>query len=203
MSTTTTTTTNNATLASRAALLLTKQAAYGVAEKAMAQALAAKRVYPAMAEDFSAQLGHDLPLKTRDFVRVVGHLLTTSEKPLKGVVSKRKSEILAVLAELVGALTDTPAVTLPAWALPKERAKKAEEISTDEAASVGALAKANTLAEAEANAEKAEAAQDLKLAQAVALIVARAADLTESQRAMLASVLTSTEAAEAAEVAEA
>ena len=61
----------NVTLAARAAGLMSKASAYGVVEKAMAQALAAKRVYPAMAQDFSEQLGHDLPLKTRDFVRVV------------------------------------------------------------------------------------------------------------------------------------
>ena len=83
MANTTTTTTNNQTLASRAALLLTKQAAYGVAEKAMAQALAANRVYPALAQDFGEQIGLDLPLKTKDFVRVVAHLLAASEKPLK------------------------------------------------------------------------------------------------------------------------
>ena len=93
MATTTTTTNNNApTLASRAAGLLTKATAYGVAEKAMAQAIAAKRVYPAMAADFGEQIGYDLPLKTKDFVRVVGHLLQASEKPLKGVISKKKSE---------------------------------------------------------------------------------------------------------------
>ena len=106
MATTTTTTTNNVTtLASRAAGLLTKSAAYAVAEKAMAQALTAKRVYPALAADFGEQIGHDLPLKTRDFVAVVGHLLAASEKPLKGAVSKKKSEILAVLADIVAALT--------------------------------------------------------------------------------------------------
>ena len=192
---TTTTTTTATTLASRAAVLLSKTAALGVVEKALDQAIAAKRVYPALAEDFGAQLGHDLPLKTKDFVRVVGHLLQATDKPLKGVISKRKSEILAVLAEIVGALTDTQPVALPLWAVPKERAKKAEEISTDEAASVGALEKANTLAAAESNAAKAEIAQDLKLAQAIALIVARAADLTADQRALLASVLTSTEPA--------
>ena len=193
--TTTTTTTNtntNTTLASRAAVLLSKSSALAVVEKAIAQAITAKRVHPAMAEDFGAQLGHDLPLKTRDFVKVVGHLLQASDKPIKGIISKRKSEILAVLADLVGSLTDTTPVALPAWAMPKERAKKAEETSA-EAASVGALDKANTLAEAEANAEKAEAAQDLKLAQAVALIVTRASELTEAQRDTLLSVLASTE----------
>ena len=122
---------------------------------------------------------------------MVGHLLQASEKPLKGVISKRKSEILAILAELVAALTDTPAVSLPAWALPKERTKKAEA-EAEETKAVGALDKANILAEAEAKAEKAEAAQDLKLATAIALIVSRAADLTADQRAMLAAVLTST-----------
>ena len=191
--TTTTTNTNVATLASRAALLLTKQAAYGVAEKAMAQALAAKRVYPPLAADYGEQLGHDLPLKTRDFVRVVGFLLSASEKPIKGVVSKRKSEILAVLAELVGALTDTQPMELPAWALPKPKAQKAE--GETEAASVGALAKANTLAEAEANAAKAEASSDKKLADAIALIVSRAGELSAAQRDMLMAALATTEPA--------
>ena len=189
-------TNNNVTLASRAAGLLTKATAYAVAEKAMQQAIAAKRVYPAMATDFGEQLGHELPLKTRDFSRVVGHLLQASEKPFKGIISKRKSEILAILAELVGALTDTPPVALPTWALPKVKAKATEAEAAEESAEAakGALDKANVLAEAEANASKAEAAQDLKLAQAVALIVSRAAELTEEQRAMLAAVLTSAEA---------
>ena len=187
MATTTTTTT---TLASRAAGLLSKSTALAVVEKAIAQAMAAKRVYPALAADFGEQLGIELPLKTRDFIRVVGHLLQATEKPLKGVISKRKSDILGILAELVGTLTDTPAVALPAWAVPKERTKKAEKSEAEnEAVSAGALAKANTLAEAEANAAKAEAAQEMKLAQAVALIVSRAADLSEEQRAMLAAAL--------------
>ena len=136
---------------------------------------------------------------------MVGHLLTASEKPLKGVISKRKSEILGILAELVAVLTDTAPVSLPAWALPKPKAVKTSaeaEAEATEAAS-GALDKANTLAEAEANAAKAEAAQDLKLAQAVALIVSRAAELTADQRAMLASVLTTEAEATEAEATEA
>ena len=183
--------TNNTTLASRAAALMTKTTALGVVEKAVNQAINAKRVFPPLAEDFGQQLGIDLPLKTRDFTRVVGNLLQSTDKPLKGAISKRKAEIIGVLAELVGALTDTEAVNLPSWALPKERTKKAEA-EADEATN-GALAKANTLAEAEANAAKAEIAQDLKLAQAVALIVSRANELTEEQRAMLASVLAGAE----------
>ena len=189
--TNTNTNTNTTTLASRAAGLLSKTTALDVVTKAIQQAVDARRVHPAMAEDFGAQLGHDLPLKTKDFVRVVGHLLQATEKPLKGVISKRKSEILAILSELVGVLTDTQSVSLPAWAVPKERAKKTEaeaEASEAEAAK-GALDKANTLAEAEANAAKAEAAQDSKLADAIALIVSRAAELSAAQRAMLASVL--------------
>ena len=187
----TNTNTNTNTLASRAAGLMSKTSALAVVEKAIQQAVDAKRVHPAMAEDFGAQLGHELPLKTKDFVRVVGHLLASTEKPLKGVISKKKADILAVLADLVGTLTDTTPVALPTWTMPKERAKKATEAA--EASAVGALEKANTLALAEANAEKAEAGQVLKLAQAVALIVSRAAELTEEQRAMLASVLTSAE----------
>ena len=198
MATTTTTNTNTTTLASRAAGLLSKTTALDLVTKAIQQAVDARRVHPAMAQDFAQQLGHDLPLKTKDFTRVVGHLLQASEKPLKGVISKRKSEILAILSELVASLTDTPAVALPTWALPKERAKKAEatEAEATEAAK-GSLDKANILAEAEANAEKVEAAQDKKLADAIALIVSRAAELSASQRAMLASVLASTEATEA------
>ena len=190
--TTTTTTTNNNTLAARAAGLFSKAGSLAVVEKAIQQAVDAKRVYPALAQDFGAQLGHELPLKTRDFVRVVGHLLAATEKPLKGVISKRKNELLLVLAELVGALTDTAPVSLPSWALPKEREKKVEAVS--EAAAAGALEKANILAEAEANAAKAEASADKRLADAVALIVARAAELTENQRAMLAAALASAEA---------
>ena len=199
---TTNTTNNNTTLAARAAGLLTKASALDVVSKAIDQAIAAKRVHPAMAQDFGTQLGIELPLKTKDFVRVVGHLLASAEKPLKGVISKRKHEILVVLADLVAALTDTEAVALPAWAVPKERAKKAEETSAEaEASAVGALEKANILAEAEANAAKAEAAQDLKLAQAVALIVANAAELSADQRAVLLAVL-ATEASSEAEAEE-
>ena len=182
-----------ATLASRAASLLSKTAALAVAEKAIGQAVAAKRVFPPMAEDFSQQLGIELPLKTKDFTRVVGHLLTASEKPLKGVISKRKSEILGILAELVAALTDTQPVSLPTWALPKERVKT--EAKTEAPEAVGALEKANILAAAESNAAKAEIAQDLKLAQAVSLIVSRAAELTEEQRGLLLSVLVTEETA--------
>lgn len=190
------TTTTTATLASRAASLLSKTTAYGIAEKAMTQALAARRVYPAMAEDFSAQLGHDLPLKTRDFVAVVGHLLAASEKPIKGVISKKKGEILAVLSELVGALTDTAPIALPSWAVPKERTKKeAEAASVD-----GALDRANAEALANESAEAlaqqaAEAAKtDNALAKAVALVVANANALTEAQREALRMALSSAEA---------
>ena len=192
--TTTTTTTTSATLAARAAGLFSKAGALGVVEKAIQQAVDARRVYPALAQDFAEQLGVELPLKTKDFVRVVGHLLQASEKPLKGIISKRKSEIVAVLAEIVGALTDTPAVSLPSWALPKVKAKATEaEAEATEAEAAGALEKANILAEAEANAAKAEASADKRLADAIALIVSRAAELTAEQRAMLASVLASAE----------
>ena len=197
------TTTTTVTLAARAAGLLTKGTTLAIAEKAMQQAIAAKRIYPALAEDYGAQLGVDLPLKTKDFTRVVGHLLTASEKPLKGIISKKKHEILLVLSDLVGALTDTAPISLPLWALPKERAKTAESEELREAEKLanaeGALNRANALAEAEAKAEAAEANADAALAKAVALIVSRAADLTESQRAMLAAVLTSTSAEESAE----
>ena len=192
---TTTTTNTNVTLAARAAGLLSKTAALAVAEKAIGQAVVAKRVFPPMAEDFGQQLGHELPLKTKDFVRVVGHLLQSTDKPIKGIISKRKSEILAILSELVAVLTDTAPVSLPAWALPKERAKKAEAEANVEAASVGALEKANILAEAEANAAKAEAAQELRLAQAIDMVVTRASELTEAQRVLLLSALASTEPA--------
>ena len=185
-----TTTTTTTTLAARAAGLLSKSTALAVAEKAIGQAVAAKRVFPPMAADFAEQLGVELPLKTRDFVRVVGFLLSASEKPIKGVVSKKKGEILAVLADLVGSLTDTAPVSLPAWAMPKERAKKEETVDAS-----GALDKANVLAEAEANAAKAEASADKKLADAIALIVARAGELSEEQRAMLAQVLALSEPA--------
>ena len=192
--TNTNTNTNNATLAARAAGLLSKATAYAVAEKAMAQAIAARRVYPALAEDYGQQLGVELPLKTRDFTRVVGHLLSATEKPIKGIISKKKSDILGVLAELIGALTDTAPVALPAWAVPKERAKVEKPEATEESA-VGALEKANVLALAESNADKAEKAQDLRLAQAIDLVVTHAAELTAAQRHILLSVLTSTEPA--------
>ena len=196
--TNTNTNTNVATLAARAAGLLSKQTAYGIAEKAMAQAIAARRVYPAMAQDFGEQIGLELPLKTRDFVAVVSRLLAVSEKPIKGAISKRKSEILAVLAEIVGALTDTAPIALPSWAIPKERTKKAEAEAVDAS---GALDRANGEAEANAQAEAlasaamAEAKTDNALAKAVATIVANAAALTEAQREALALALQSTEPA--------
>ena len=195
----TATVTATPSLASRAAVLLSKSAAYGVVEKALEQAIQAKRVYPALASDFGEQIGYELPLKTKDFVRVVAHLLAASEKPIKGAISKRKSEILGVLAELVGALTDTATISLPAWAVPKERAKKAEAEAVDVS---GALDRANAEAEAlasvaaEAAAEaKAEAKADTALAKAVALIVANVGDLSEEQRSMLAQALALSEPA--------
>ena len=199
MATNTTTTNNNATLASRAAGLLSKTTALAVVEKAIQQAVDAKRIHPAMATDFGAQLGTELPLKTKDFVRTVGLLLQSTDKPLKGVISKKKGEILGVLADLVGALTDTTPMALPSWALPKPKAVKTSAEAEAEASSeaAGALEKANTLALAEANAEKAEAAQDMKLAQAIALIVSRAAELSASQREVLLAVLATVVSAEA------
>ena len=194
----TTTTTTTASLAARAAGLLTKTTAYAVAEKAMAQALAARRVYPALAADYGEQIGVELPLKTRDFVAVVSRLLAVSEKPLKGVISKKKSDILAVLAEVVGALTDTAPISLPAWAIPKERTKKAEAEAVDTTGALdraNAQAMANEAAEAMASAAMAEAKADTALAKAVALIVAHAGELTEEQRAMLTAALASTEPA--------
>ena len=193
--TTTTTTTTTTTLAARAAGLLSKSTALAVAEKAIGQAVAAKRVFPPMAADFAEQLGVELPLKTRDFVRVVGFLLSASEKPIKGVVSKKKGEILAVLADLVGSLTDTAPVSLPAWAMPKERAKKDETVDAS-----GALERANAEAVAnEAAEELAEAARAEKgaaaLARAVALVVANAAALTNDQREALTLALASIEPA--------
>ena len=192
------------TLASRAASLLSKTASLAIVEKALNQAIQAKRVYPALATDFSEQLGVELPLKTRDFVAVVGHLLAASEKPIKGVVSKRKSEILAVLSELVGALTDTQPIALPSWAVPKERTKKEAEAVDAE----GALSRANAEAEANAQAEalamqaasaaaeaKAEAKDDTDLSKALAVIVARVGELSEAQREMIRAALEASEPA--------
>ena len=195
----TNTNTVSVTLAARAAGLLSKSAGLAIVEKALDQAIAARRVFPPLAADFGEQIGYELPLKTKDFVRVVAHLLAASEKPIKGVVSKRKSEILGVLAELVGALTDTAPIALPAWAVPKERAKKPEAEAVDV---IGALNRANAEAEAlasvasEAAAEaKAEAKADTDLAKALALIVARVGELSEEQRAMLAQALALSEPA--------
>ena len=121
--------------------------------------------------------------------------MASTEKPLKGVISKRKAEILGVLADLVAALTDTAPMTLPAWAMPKERTKKTEAEASSNAD--GALAKANVLAEAEANAAKAEASADKRLADAVALIVSRAGELTQDQRDILLALLTTEASSEA------
>jgi hypothetical protein len=196
-------TTTSTTLASRAASLLSKQAAYAIAEKAMQQALTAKRIYPALAQDFGEQLGLDLPLKTRDFVAAVGRLLASSDKPIKGVVSKKKSDILGVLSELVGALTDTQPIALPAWAFPKERTKKEEPVDAS-----GALDRANAEAlaneQAEVLATKAVEAQSAidaevseralrvtlnEVAEAVATIKNLSDYLSPEQRAILRAVL--------------
>ena len=207
MANTNTNTNTNTTLASRAAVLLSKSSALEVVSKAIQQAIDARRVHPAMAQDFSAQLGIEFPLKTKDFVRVVGHLLAASEKPLKGVISKRKSDILGILAELVGALTDTPAISLPAWAIPKERAKKAEAEAVDVSGALdraNAQAEANEAAEALAASALSEAKSDNALAKAVAVVVANAAALTNDQREALFLALASVSAeAEAEESAEA
>ena len=192
-----TTTTTTVSLASRAAGLLSKSAGLAIVEKALDQAIAARRVFPPLAADFGAQLGYELPLKTKDFVKVVGHLLSASEKPIKGAISKRKSEILAVLAELVSMLTDTQAIELPTWAIPKERSKKTEA----EADVTGALERANAEAAANESAEAlamqaaAEAKTDNALAKAVALIVANVGALTEAQKEALALALASAEPA--------
>ena len=191
-----TNTTNTTTLASRAAGLLSKQAAYAVAEKALQQAIDAKRVYPALAQDFAEQLGVDFPLKTKDFVTVVGHLLASTEKPLKGVISKRKAEILSVLAEVVGALTDTTPIVLPSWALPKPKAKATEAEAVDASGALeraNQVAEANEAAEAMAEAAMAEAKDGAALAKAVALVVANVAALSEAQREALMMAMTSTE----------
>ena len=83
--------------------------------------------------------------------------------------------------------------------MPKERAPKKEAEAVDVS---GALDRANAEAEAlasvaaEAAAEaKAEAKADSTLAAAVALIVARAGDLSEDQRAILAQALALSEPA--------
>ena len=194
---TTTTTTTTVTLAARAAGLLSKSAGLAIVEKALDQAIAARRVFPPLAADFGEQIGYELPLKTKDFVRVVAHLLAAGEKPIKGAISKRKSEILGVLAELVAALTDTPAIELPTWAVPKERTKKTEA----EASAEGALTRANAEAAANESAEAlamqaaAEAKTDNALAKAVALIVANVGALTEAQKEALALALASIEPA--------
>ena len=184
-------------MAQRAAGLLSKSAGLAIVEKALDQAIAARRVFPPLAADFGEQIGYELPLKTKDFVRVVAHLLAASEKPIKGAISKRKSEILAVLSELVGALTDTAPIALPSWAIPKERAKKAEA----EADVTGTLERANAEAAANESAEAlamqaaAEAKTDNALAKAVALVVANVGALTEAQKEALALALASVEPA--------
>ena len=195
---TTTTTTTTVSLAARAAGLLSKSAGLAIVEKALDQAIAARRVFPPLAADFGEQIGYELPLKTKDFVRVVAHLLAASEKPIKGVISKRKSEILAVLSELVGALTDTAPIALPVWAVPKERTKKTEAEAVDVSGTLdraNAEAAANESAEALAMQAAAEAKTDNALAKAVALVVANVGALTEAQKEALALALASVEPA--------
>ena len=196
----TTTTTTTTTLASRAAVLLSKTAALGIAEKALAQAIAAKRVYPVLASDFGEQLGQELPLKTRDFVKVVSNLLASSDKPIKGAISKKKHDILTVLSDLVAVLTDTPAIALPSWAVPKVREKKAEAVDVSGALDrANAEAEANEAAEAMAEAAMAEAKDGAALAKAVATVVANVGQLTADQRQAIMMALASAEAeAEAA-----
>ncbi len=164
------------------------------------------RVCPKCAEFLGAALGLELPTKTADFIKTINTALTQQGPKLEP--QKKLCEALrfahewaTLLRECSKAKALPSVVSCPEWASEAAVNGRAEAKAAKAAATKAAKAEAVTAsAVAEALAtEAAEAAteskQDLKLAQAVALIVARAAELTEEQRGMLMAALATTEAA--------
>ena len=158
------------------------------------------RVCPKCAEFLGAALGIELPSKTADFLKTVNMALAQQGPKLEP--QKKLCEALrfahewaTLLRECSKAKTLPVVAACPEWASEAAVNGRAEAKATKAAATKAAKAEAVTasaVAEAlasEAAEAAAESKQDAKLADAVALVVSRASELTEEQRAMLAHVL--------------
>ena len=164
------------------------------------------RVCPKCAEFLGAALGMELPTKTADFIKTVNMALTQQGPKLEP--QKKLCEALRFAHEWATLLRECskakalPVVAAcPEWASEAAVESRAEAKAAKAAATKAAKAEAVTasaVAEALAS-EAAEAAteskQDAKLAAAVSLVISRAAELTEEQRAMLAAALATMETA--------
>ena len=162
------------------------------------------RVCPKCAEFLGAALGIELPTKTADFIKTVNMALAQQGPKLEP--QKKLCEALrfahewaTLLRECSKAKTLPVVAACPEWASEAAVNSRAEAKATKAAATKAAKAEAVTasaVAEALAS-EAAEAAeeskQDSKLAAAVALVISRAAELTEEQRGMLMAALATTE----------
>ena len=164
------------------------------------------RVCPKCAEFLGAALGIELPTKTADFIKTVNMALAQQGPKLEP--QKKLCEALrfahewaTLLRECSKAKALPTIAACPDWASEAAVESRAEAKAAKAAATKAAKAEAVTAsAVAEALAtEAAEAAteskQDAKLAAAVSLVISRAAELTEEQRAMLAAALATTEPA--------
>ena len=161
------------------------------------------RVCPKCAEFLGAALGIELPTKTADFIKTVNMALAQQGPKLEP--QKKLCEALRFAHEWASALREcSKAKTLPTivaspeWVSEAAVNSRAEAKAAKAAATKAAKAEAVTAsAVAEALAEAAEAAeeskQDSKLAAAVDLVISRAAELSEEQRAMLAAAIATSE----------
>ena len=163
------------------------------------------RVCPKCAEFLGAALGIELPTKTAEFLKTVNMALAQQGPKLEP--QKKLCEALrfahewaTLLRECSKAKTLPTIAACPEWASEAAVESRAEAKAAKAAATKAAKAEAVTasaVAEALAS-EAAEAAeeskQDSKLAAAVALVISRAAELTEEQRGLLAAALASVEA---------
>ena len=164
------------------------------------------RVCPKCAEFLGTALGVELPTKTADFIKAVNMALAQQGPKLEP--QKKLCEALRFAHEWATLLRECskskslPTVAdCPEWASEAAVNGRAEAKAAKAAATKAAKAEAVTasaVAEAlatEAAEAAAESKQDQKLAAAVALIVSRAADLSEEQRALLAAALATVEPA--------
>ena len=162
------------------------------------------RVCPKCAEFLGAALGIELPTKTAEFLKTVNMALAQQGPKLEP--QKKLCEALrfahewaTLLRECSKAKTLPVIAACPEWASEAAVNSRAEAKAAKAAATKAAKAEAVTasaVAEAlatEAAEAAAESKQDSKLAAAVALVISRAAELTEEQRSMLAAALATTE----------
>ena len=164
------------------------------------------RVCPKCAEFLGAALGMELPTKTAEFLKTVNMALAQQGPKLEP--QKKLCEALrfahewaTLLRECSKAKALPTVAACPEWASEaavngrtEAKAAKAAATKAAKAEAVTASAVAEALA-TEAAEAAAESKQDSKLAAAVALVISRAAELTEEQRTMLAAALATTEPA--------